>query len=247
MTIDVFTSTGTKKGTLALPAVFASRINQGLMHQALVLQQSNRRAGSAHAKTRGEVVGSTKKLYDQKHTGRARRGPVRSPVLRGGGKAHGPRNDANFVKDMPRSMRHAALASCLAFQAKRGGIVALENYPNDIKTKTLVTLLKKLPVEYGRRLLIVTAGRHQGIELSARNVDRVKTLDVAYLNPEDLLVSRHIIFLSEAIDQAQKMFDKKEVKEVSDVEEVEEKKVKVVKKTATKKPAAKKSTSKKSA
>jgi large subunit ribosomal protein L4 len=126
MGIDVYSATGQKTGTRELPSVFTGRINEGLMHQALMRQQANRRAPIAHAKNRGEVVGSTKKVYAQKHTGNARRGPIRSPLLRGGGKAFGPRSIRNFEKAMPHSMRKAAMMSCLAFLAKHSKILPKE-------------------------------------------------------------------------------------------------------------------------
>ncbi len=207
MNVDLYTATGTKKGTLVLPAsMFEVPVNRGLMHLALVRQQSNRRAPIAHVKHRGEVVGSTKKMYQQKHTGNARRGPIRSPLLKGGGKAFGPRSEANFTKNMPKKMRRAALFSCLSYKAKTGSIVGLENYPNEIKTKTLVTLLKKLPVEYGRKIVLVTAGSHRSLELSARNVENVKTLHAQYLNPEDILGAKLIVLLSDAVSVAEKTF-----------------------------------------
>ncbi len=219
MKIDVYTATGTKKGSLELPSnMFEAKINQGLMHLALVRQQSNRRKPIAHVKHRGEIVGSTKKMFQQKGTGRARRGPIRSPLLKGGGKAFGPRNEANFVKDMPKKMRRAALFSCLSLRAKEGAIIGLENYPEDVKTKTFMALLKKLPVEFGRRILVVMDKPQKGLELSARNVPRVKTLLAQYLNPEDLLVSKNIIFLTDAVKVAEETFTAKSVggRETSD-------------------------------
>ena len=207
MKIDVYSATGTKKGSIELPgSVFESRINQDLMHQAVVLQQSNRRRPIAHVKTRGEVRGSTRKVYQQKHTGRARRGPVRSPLLKGGGKTFGPRNDANFTKDMPKAMRHAALRSCLSLQAKKGALLGLENYPETIKTKAFHGLLQKLPVEIGRRILFVVPEKHAALQTSSRNVPRVKIITAAYLNPEDVLLAKNIVFVGDAVDRAVKVF-----------------------------------------
>lgn len=206
MKIDVYSATGAKKGSLDLPAVlFEAAINQGLMHQAVVMQQSNRRRPIAHAKNRGEVVGSTKKMFAQKGTGRARRGPPRSPLLKGGGKAFGPRSDRNFSKDMPKTMRRVALLSALSAQAKHGSIVGLESYPDTVKTKDAAATLKKMPVQSGR-ILIVTPGRHKGIALSTRNIPNVRAISAAYLNPEDVLGARHIIFFVDAIAEAEKMF-----------------------------------------
>ncbi|MCF7844282.1 MAG: 50S ribosomal protein L4 [Kiritimatiellales bacterium] len=259
MNIDVYTSTGTKKGTLTLPKeLFESPINEGLMHQALVRQQSNRRAPVAHTKNRGEIQGSTRKLFAQKGTGRARRGSVRSPLLRGGNKAFGPLNNANFIKNMPRAMRRRALFSCLSMQAKSGKIIGLESYPDTIKTKDLMKLLEKLPTNIGRHILLVTDKKHEGLALSARNITRVKTVQVAYLNPEDVLKSFHIVFLVDAIKKAEEVFGTKEAKEKKEtstsakatVDKKEEKEVKEEKeKKETKKPAkvsAKKATVNKS-
>lgn len=230
---------------MELPSVFSSRINEGLMHQALMRQQSNRRNPIAHAKKRGEVVGTTKKAFQQKGTGRARRGAARSPLLRGGGKTFGPQGIENYQKAMPKTMRRTALASCLSYLAKHERILGLESFGDTMKTKTFTDMLKKMPVEHGRRLLIVIPAHHKGLELSARNVDGVKTLLASYINPEDLLTSKKVIFLTEAIDVVQKLLTEGGAKMEKPVEEVKEEKPKAVKKKAAPKkksaPKAKKS------
>ncbi|MFH0851798.1 MAG: 50S ribosomal protein L4 [Candidatus Peregrinibacteria bacterium] len=203
MTIDIFTATGTKKGVAELPAsLFEAPIRMGLLHQAVMLQQSNRRSSIAHTKARGEIRGSTRKLFPQKGTGRARRGAIRSNILKGGNKAFGPKSNANFVKNMPHEMRRAALLGSLSLQAKNGAILGLESYPATVKTKEAFLLLKKLPVEIGRRILIVLPEKHPGLTLSTRNIPRVSTVLAQYLNPEDVLNARHIVFLVEAIRMA---------------------------------------------
>lgn len=248
MQIDIFSATGSKVKSLDLPvSLFGAPVNYGLMHQAVVMQESNARKGTAHAKTRGEVVGSTRKLFAQKHTGRARRGNVRAAGLRGGGKAFGPRNDQNHVKDMPKKMRHAALRSALSLQASNNAVLGLENYPDEVKTKSVAALLKKMPVEFGRRILLVTPAAHDALYLSARNISGVKTVAAAYLNTRDVLNARHVIFLTDAIMRAEEMFGKKESaaklgrkvlkKEVA--ERADKKKAPAVKRSA-KKPAGSK-------
>ena len=210
MKIDVYTATGAKKGTVDLPAaLFEAPINEGLMHQALVRQRSNRRTPVAHVKNRGEVRGSTRKLYQQKGTGRARRGSVRSPLLRGGGKSFGPRKNANFTKNMPQGMRHAALRSCLSLQAKNGRILGLEGYPEERKTKKAAELLRKLPVEYGRKIVFVLPKTHSHLALSIRNIPNVKSIQAAYLNPEDVLSAHYLIFLVDALERAEEVFGTK--------------------------------------
>lgn len=211
MKIDVFSATGTKTKSMDLPAsLFESEANWGLMHQAVIMQQANRRQSAAHVQTRGEIQGSTRKLYAQKHTGQARRGSVRSPLLRGGGKAFGPRNVINYVQDMPQKMRHAALRSSLSAVAAKGSILAIESYPDTVSTKDLAALIKKLPVQYGRKILLVSPSAHKSLQLSARNVPSLKTVRAAYLNAEDVLGSMYIIFLVDAIEEADKIFGKKD-------------------------------------
>jgi len=207
MNIDVYSSSGTKKGTVELPkTIFDAPILEGLMHQLLVLQMANRRAPLAHTKKRGEIRGSTRKLFAQKGTGRARRGSIRSPLLRGGNKAFGPTKIANYQKNMPQKMRRKALLSCLTLKAKNGAIVGLEDYPKTIKTKDAVTLLSKLPVDMGRRIVMVVPDKHSELLLSVRNIPGVKTVLASYLNPEDVLSAQHLIFLVEAIGKVEEVF-----------------------------------------
>lgn len=207
MTIDLYTATGEKKGTMELPAsLFEAPVNKGLLHLAVVLQQANGRRAIAHVKTRGEVVGSTRKLYQQKGTGRARRGPIRSPIVRGGGKTFGPRKERNFTVHMPKKQRRAALCSSLSAAAKQGKIMGLEAYGNDPKTKTFVTLVKKLPVSLGRNILFVLPSHLPILERGARNVPGVKTILAPYLNPVDILGAHSIVFLVEALKVAEEVF-----------------------------------------
>ncbi len=211
MTIDVFSATGSKVKSMDLPtSLFGADVNWGLMHQAVVMQQANRRQSPAHVKTQSEVQGSTRKIRAQKHTGGARHGAIRNPIMRGGGKIFGPRNIMNHTKDMPKKMRHAALRSCLSVMAEKGAILAIESFPDTIKTKTLTELLKKLPIEHGRKMLIVSPSEHKSLQLSARNIAAVETVRAAYLNAEEVLNARNIIFLVDAIEEADSIFGKKE-------------------------------------
>jgi large subunit ribosomal protein L4 len=207
MTIDVYDSSGKKTGTIELPpALFEAPIRQGLMHLLLMRQQSNRRKHTVHVKSRGEVRGSTRKLYRQKGTGRARRGPIRSPLLRGGGKTFGPRKERSFWKNLPKTARHSALRSCLSYRARSGGIIALQGYGDDHHTKVFVALLQKLPLSIGRRIVVVLPRRMEALERGARNVPRVKTLLASYLNPEDVLGAHTLIFLVDALKVAEEVF-----------------------------------------
>lgn len=256
MTIDVYSSTGSKEGTMSLPAsLFAAPVRQDTMLQAVLRMQSNRRNAIAHSKGRGEMAGSTRKLFQQKGTGRARRGPVRSAVLRGGGKAFGPKSNANFTREMPKKMRRAALFSTLSLKASEGVVYGLKDYPEAAKTKAFHAMLKKMPVDIGRNILVVTATRHEGVYRSARNIAGVNVVTAQFLNPEAVLNARHLIFLVDAIKKAEEIFTSpvravkaEKVKEVKPKAEKKEKpaKPKAEKKVVAKKPAAKKASPKKS-
>lgn len=246
MTIDVYSMTGQKGKSMELPAsLFGADVNWGLMHQAVLTQQGNRRSSGAHVKTRGEVQASTKKLFSQKHTGQARRGAVSSPLLRGGGKTFGPRNVANYARSMPKKMRHAALRSCLSLQAQKGNVLVLEGYPDEVKTKTFAALLKKLPIEAGRSVLVVSPGKMKSLQLSARNVPSVTTVYASYLNPEGILNARYVLFLADAVKEAEQLFGKKDMaaqklklrtkKEASETPAAPKKAAAKAKKTAAKK------------
>ena len=242
MTIDVFSSTGQKGKQLTLPeSLFGGEVNYGLMHQAVVRVQNSERQSPAHVLTRSEVSGSTKKLFTQKHTGRARRGDIRSPSLRGGGTAFGPRNVKNYVKDMPKKMRHAALRSSLSLQAGKGTIMGLEGF-DTLKTKALVQLLGKMSIDNVRNVLIVSKGVNKPLVLSARNVPGVTVVPASYLNPETVLHARSIVFLVDAIDEADALFGKKHrTANTGKVAVAKEPKADAPKKKApAKKPAAKK-------
>ncbi|HLD08203.1 MAG TPA: 50S ribosomal protein L4 [Candidatus Peribacterales bacterium] len=210
MKIDVYSATGSKKSSIELPkALFEAEINNGLMHEAILRQQSNRRKPIAHTKSRSEIVSSTRKLYQQKGTGRARRGSASANLLKGGYKVFGPRNTRNFRKDMPKGMRRAALFSCLSASAKAGRIVGLENYGTDHKTKVFVDLLVKLPVSPGRKIVFVLPKHMEALERGSRNVPGVKTILAQYLNPEDVLGAHSLVFLVEALKVAEDIFTKR--------------------------------------
>jgi ribosomal protein L4 len=148
---------------------------------------------------------------------------------------------------MPKNMRRNALLSSLTSQAKVGAIVGLESYPDTVKTKDAALCLSKMPLVAGKRLLIVTPVKHRGMALSTRNIPLVRVITAAYLNPEDVLAARHIIFFVDAIAEAERIFGNRKdrteraVKETSVVASAKPKKVKTMKKT--KAPSAKKSSS----
>lgn len=192
MELPVLNMMGEEVDQVELPAdIFEAKINRGLMHQALVRQLANARLGTHNTRSRGEVRYSTRKLYRQKGTGRARHGSRRAPIFVGGGIAHGPK-PRDYTKKMPRQMRRAALRSALSAKAGSGDIVLLDQITMEApKTKEMVALVRRLAGE--RSVLLLMPERDQNVELSARNIPDVKTLRANYLNIRDLLGFEKIV------------------------------------------------------
>lgn len=186
MQIPVHDSTGKVKGQLDVSDdIFDVPFNENLVHQALVRQLANKRQGSASTKTRSEVKGSTGKFYRQKGTGRARRGSLKSPLLRGGGVVFGPR-PRSYRQGMPKKMRRLALRCALSSKARGGKLRALEELGLEKpKTKDMAQTLAALNAN--RSTLILTSGSKPTVVKSVQNLPNVKVLPASLVNVVDLL------------------------------------------------------------
>lgn len=206
MKIPLYSQDGRKKGEIAAPEkIFGVKANRALIHKILLRQLSNERHPIAHTLTKGEVRGGGKKPYAQKHTGRARQGSITNPHYRGGGVALGPRNTQNFELRAPKKERRAALFGALAEKLKDGHIAALESYTAEApKTKTFAKMLKALPFE--KTVLFVVPGKDEKITRSSRNIPHIKMLLVNYLNLNDILKYRDIVFFEEALPKLEEIF-----------------------------------------
>jgi large subunit ribosomal protein L4 len=166
-------------------AVFAIPFNESVVHQAMVRQLANGRQGTASTKTRGEVSGSTRKLYAQKHTGRARRGDIKSPLLRGGGVVFGPK-PRSYRQSMPKKMRRLALKCLLSAKIREGNVRLVQELDfKEPKTKDMVNVLSSLGIDSSA--LIVTAQSTLNVTRSAANLAEVKVVPAALVNVLDLL------------------------------------------------------------
>ncbi|HEY5714252.1 MAG TPA: 50S ribosomal protein L4 [Candidatus Gracilibacteria bacterium] len=199
MNIDLYDIGGKKVGNVEVDAaIFDAKVNQDLMHRSVVMRQANARRPIAHTLTRGEVSYSTRKLFRQKGTGRARRGARSTNLLRGGGVTHGPRNTATFAKMMPKKERRAALFSALTVKKQEDSIFALKAYEADApKTKTFIKFLSQVP--QAKRYLLVLDKPHEFIEKSVNNIPQVRVILAQYLNPTDVLWADQICFLEPAV------------------------------------------------
>lgn len=178
-------------------AIFGLPFNEAVVHQAMVGQLANNRQGTASTKTRGEVSGSTKKLYAQKHTGRARRGDIKSPLLRGGGIVFGPK-PRNYRQSMPKKMRKLALKCLLSAKVKEGNIKLVQELDfKEPKTKDMVNALVALGIDSSA--LILTAQSTPNVVKSAANLPKVKVLPSSLINVLDLLSHEMLVATVPAI------------------------------------------------
>jgi large subunit ribosomal protein L4 len=166
-------------------AIFSLPFNEAVVHQAMTRQLAGRHQGTVSTKTRGEVTGSTKKLYSQKHTGRARRGDVKSPLLRGGGVVFGPK-PRTYRQSMPKKMRRLALKCLLSAKVREGNIKLIQELDfKGPKTRDMINVLSSLGIDSST--LILTAQSTPDVVKSAANLPEVKVLPSALVNVLDLL------------------------------------------------------------
>jgi len=206
--VQVYNLSGKATKTIEIgDEVFSVPFNEAVVHQASVRQLANRRLGTADTKTRGEVSGSTRKLFAQKHTGRARRGDIRSPLLRGGGVAFGP-HPRSYRQDMPKKMRRLALRCVLSAKAGSGALKIVDKLELDgPKTKTILDILIALGIDAS--VIIATAEAEPNVVISARNLPGVKTIPAPLLNVADLLSYKDLIMTVDAVRVVEKLWGEK--------------------------------------
>ena len=184
--------------------VFAVPFNEAVVHQVMVGLQANARQGTHSTKTRGEISGSTSKLYRQKGTGYARAGSKKSPLRRGGGITFGP-HPRNYRQAIPRKVRRLALRCVLSAKAEDGELKILEEWNfEEPKTKKMIEFLSALGVNSSA--LIVTPEPEANVIKSARNLANIKTMPVSVLNVLDILSHRMILMTEAAVRRAEKLW-----------------------------------------
>lgn len=209
MKTDLYNLEGKVVGDVALPKdIFEIALNTDLVHQIAVSLMANKRQISAHAKIRSEVRGGGKKPWRQKGTGRARHGSIRSPLWKGGGVTHGPRNDRIFAVEIPKKMRRKALFMVLSQKAKDNQLVVLDKIDFETpKTKIMAKALSKLPCK-GQKTLIAMPDYDKKVFLSARNIKKTTIDDARNLNVLDLLNHKYLLLTKDSIKTIEKTFTK---------------------------------------
>jgi large subunit ribosomal protein L4 len=185
-------------------SVFGIPMNNAVVHQAMVKQRAGARQGTSDTKGRGEVAGSGKKMYAQKHTGEARMGDKRSPIRRGGGVAFGP-HPRDYTKSMPKKARRLALRCLLSSKAADGTLKVLDGFSFEApKTKEMIKILDALKLNSST--LIVTAGVEENMIMSARNIPGIKTMPANILNVLDLLSYVALVMTEGAVRKAEQIW-----------------------------------------
>ncbi|HVT01590.1 MAG TPA: 50S ribosomal protein L4 [Patescibacteria group bacterium] len=205
MSISVFAIDGSKKGTVVLASeIFGGAVNKSLMAQAVRVYLVNQRQGTASTKTRGEVAGSTRKIYRQKGTGRARHGAITAPIFVGGGITFGPR-PRTFDLKMSKQMRKKALFSALSYKNSDNKIMVLDVNGATGKTKEISKVLKTMGTtsKNGKANKVLFVADETKIKKSAGNIAGLTAVSAHVLNTYSVLSSNFIIFEKEALVKAQ--------------------------------------------
>jgi large subunit ribosomal protein L4 len=211
--IDVFDIKGKVVESISLSKeIFNVKINNQLMAQAVRIFLANQRRGTVKTKSRGEVNKTTKKVYKQKGTGRARHGAMSAPIYVGGGVAFGPR-PRDYSLSFPQKMRKASLFSALSSKLKDGEIKVLTGLEKiEPKTKLMVQVLKNLNLESknkaGMKLLLITANEVDDIKKAGRNIKGLSILDAKQINTYEILDNRGIILMKGALEVIENNFIK---------------------------------------
>ena len=184
--------------------VFNVEMNEGLLHQAVVMQLASRRLGTHATKTRGLVRGGGRKPWKQKGTGRARAGSTRSPIWVGGGTVFGPQ-PRKYSFTMPRKQRRLAIKCALSDKVNSGAFVVLDNLDfEQPKTKQVTKLLQDFGIA-DVKTLFITADRARNVELSANNIKGVKAISAMGLNVVDILHHDKLFITKDAVTRIEEV------------------------------------------
>lgn len=204
MKTDIYNIEGKKAGSMELPeTVFGVAWNDSLMHQVVTSMQDNARTHVAHTKDRGEVRGGGKKPWQQKGTGRARHGSIRSPIWRHGGVTHGPRNEKVFARTIPKKMRAKALFMALSKKLRDGEVLFVDRFgitePKTAQAKKALSALsgisgfEKLSTKKKNAALVAIPDMTEASKKSFRNLGNISCVTARDLNPVAVLKSSYLI------------------------------------------------------
>lgn len=204
-TVDLVNTKNEKVGEIELSAkVFDLDVKEHLLHDVVRQQRAAKRAGNACTKTRVEVRGGGAKPWRQKGTGRARAGTNNSPIWRGGGVTFGPKpRDYSFK--LNRKVRKQAIAMAISARLQEGNLVVVDEFVMDaIKTKDFVNIMKDFDFE---NCLLITEGKNENLNKSARNVNGFKVMSTEGLNVYDILLHKKLMLVKPAVESIEKRLE----------------------------------------
>jgi len=213
--IKVYNQKAEPAGEMQLsPKVFGVKVNQALVHQAVVTQMANERKAIAHTKDRSEVRGGGKKPWKQKGTGRARHGSSRSPIWIGGGITFGPRNDRNFKMRLNKKMRQNAMLMALSDKVASDNLIILDKLEMaEFKTKIFNGIIEnfesKKTIKSGakkRSILVIYEKSDDKIKYSARNLVGVELINLDNINLVDLLKYKNLVMTKAAAEKTEEKY-----------------------------------------
>ncbi len=207
MELEVYKKDGTKSGEMVkLSAdIFGITPNEHALYRAVRVYLDNQRQGTSKVKTREEVRGGGKKPFKQKHTGMARQGSSRSPVMVGGGSIFGPK-PRDYSSTLPSSMKKLARKSALSFKAKEGQIKIVEDFTFAApKTKEMVTVLKALDLASSKTLMLLPKS-DQNVVKSGRNIPRFAILEADKASTYDFVNNQVLLIQKSAVEVLQNTF-----------------------------------------
>jgi len=207
MEYPILNQKGEKLEEISLPEkAFGVALNRDLMHQVVISQQSNKRQGNAHTKTRAHVSGGGKKPWRQKGLGRARHGSTRSPLWKGGGTTFGPINEKIFEKKIPKKMKRKAMFMGLSSKVESKDLILVDVIKmSEAKTKLASAIFSKIVPEK-KNTLIVLPNLDKDIILATKNIPYLKTIQAKDLNCLSILSCKNLIVLKESINVIEKVF-----------------------------------------
>ena len=197
----------TGKKVVLNDAIFGIEPNDHCIYLAVNQYLAAQRQGTHKSKERSEIAGSTRKLIRQKGGGGARRGDIKSPVLRGGGRVFGPRPRDYWFK-LNKKVKALARKSALSYKAQQNAIVVVEDFDFEApKTKEGVALLNNLKIE-GKKTLIVLSEVKKNVNLSVRNIQRVEVMTASALNTYKVMNANVLVVTENALKLVDETFNK---------------------------------------
>lgn len=212
LSIKLFNLRGQQQGSVSLPKeIFDVSASPNLMAQYLKVYLTNQRQGTASTKTRAEIRGSTRKIYRQKGTGRARHGAKSAPIFVGGGVAFGPK-PRNYSLKINKKQKKKALFGSLSLKTKEGAIIGLSSnsLKTEPKTKIVADFLRKVDFYNKKTLFVFPKLEKNSLVLASRNIPDLNLTDARSINPYQVLNNKKIVFVADSLEVLKTHFLKKD-------------------------------------